>query len=184
MYYANEKNNLPRQKPKKGLKGWIKEITSMLIVMTLISTAANWFFTRDMPSGVAPSIVGHTLDGQPINVAQLSKDKPVIVYFWATWCGACKFVSPVIEFIAQNNTEQSKHIFSVALSSGSDERVQRFMTAKEYQFAVLNDQNGQLSRDWNISVTPTVVVIEQGEIKSIATGVTAAVSIWFRSLFM
>ncbi len=171
-------------KPKKGIKGWLKELGTMVVLMAVISVTVNAYLTRNMPSGQAPEIQGHTLDGNNIDVQQLSYDKPVIVYFWATWCSVCRFVSPMIDYLAQSNSEQERYVLSVALSSGTDARVQQYIDAKSYQFPVINDHNGQLSQAWNISVTPTAVIIKDGEIRSISTGITAAISVWFRTLFM
>jgi thioredoxin 1 len=35
-------------------------------------------------------------------------DKPVLVYFWASWCGPCRLVSPSINWIADNYQDRLK----------------------------------------------------------------------------
>lgn len=35
-------------------------------------------------------------------------DKPVLVYFWASWCGPCKLVSPAVDWVASNYGDRLK----------------------------------------------------------------------------
>lgn len=159
------------------LKRWSKELLSILLIVGIISAAMDFYRAQSMPQGDALPMVGTTVQGEQVDLLELSKQgEPVIVYFWATWCGACKLVSPSVDWLAK-----SHNVVSVSLSSGSDERVSLFMQAKDYNFPVLNDVNGHIGRDWTISVTPTIAIIKDGEIKSITTGVTTPLGIWLRA---
>lgn len=35
-------------------------------------------------------------------------DRPVLVYFWASWCGPCRLVSPAIDWVADNYSDRLK----------------------------------------------------------------------------
>ena len=40
----------------------------------------------------------------------LNSDRPVLVYFWASWCGPCRLVSPSINWIAEQYSDRLKVI--------------------------------------------------------------------------
>jgi thioredoxin 1 len=68
-----------------------------------------------------------------------SSDLPVVVDFWAEWCGPCKMVAPILEEIA-------------------DEQAESIRIAK-----VNVDDNPGLAREFNVMSIPTMIVFKDGE---------------------
>lgn len=78
----------------------------------------------------------------------MHSDKPVLIDFWATWCGPCAMQSPIIE-------ELAKEVGSSAV------------------VAKLNvDENPELASQFSVMSIPTLVVVKNGKIVSRKVGVT------------
>ena len=86
-----------------------------------------------------------TLTQENFEQEVLKSDKPVLVDFWATWCGPCRMLAPVIEEIAE---------------SRSDIKVGK----------VNVDDEGELAVRFGISSIPTVIVFKNGDIAAQAIG--------------
>lgn len=153
----------------------IKSVLIYLVLFIAISYAVDSWRSRGLPSGPIDAFTLVTLEQQQTDVVALSHEQPVLVYFWATWCPICDWVSPSINWLSE-----SHQVVSVAIRSGTDERVKHFLGDHDYQFVTVNDNTGELARRWQVTATPTVAIIANGEIVSYTTGASTPVGLWLR----
>lgn len=156
-------------------KYWLSQLVQIVVIVTLISVALDWYRTKDIKLQQAPELKALMSDGQYVDVTEKSHEAPVVVYFWATWCPPCKFVSPSVSWLSDYY-----QVIGVSGSSGSDERVKQIMHSKGYQFNNINDPSGQIMQAWEIGVTPTIYILKDGEIESVTTGVSTPIGILLR----
>jgi len=77
----------------------------------------------------------------------LKSDKPVLIDFWAGWCGPCRMLAPVIEEIGEEYSEDVK-VCTVNV-----------------------DDEGELASQFNVMSIPTLVVIKDGKTIETTVGV-------------
>ena len=90
-----------------------------------------------------------TLDEANFDKEVTQSDKPVLVDFWAEWCGPCKLIAPLLEEIAKEKAGAVK-------------------VAK-----VDVDQNQSLSARYNIRAIPTLLFFKNGQLRDQVTGMTS-----------
>ena len=153
---------------KSKLKRWGREALVMVVVLLTIVFLMDWWRAPKMPT-TFDSTPLHTLDGQAVTLSALSEDRPLLLYFWASWCGVCRYTTPSVAQLVG----EGENVMTIALRSGAPQEISRWLAQKKVQLPVVNDASGELSRTWQIGVTPTLVVLYKGEVVSSTTGWTS-----------
>jgi len=79
----------------------------------------------------------------------LKSDKPVLVDFWAPWCGPCRAIAPIVEELAENFGDKVK-------------------------FTKCNvDENPTTPTKYGIKSIPTLIFFKNGEIQDKVIGIVA-----------
>ncbi|PKQ73869.1 protein disulfide oxidoreductase [Aeromonas sobria] len=167
--------------PQPRWRRWGKEALWLLLMALVISTLLDLWRSPTLPEGAMRAPV--TLqDGSNTDLATLSQGKPLLVYYWASWCGVCRFTTPTVQQLWQ----EGENVLTVALRSGNSEQLGKGMGKKGLTFATHNDESGDLAAQWQVGVTPTFLVIKDGKLVSSTTGWSSKwglqLRLWWASL--
>ena len=151
--------------PRPRWRRWGKEALWLLLMALVITTLVDLWRSPTLPAGAmeAPFTLQ---DGTTTTLAEQSRGKPLLVYYWASWCAVCRFTTPTVEQLWQDGG----NLLTVALRSGDDARLQQGMARKRLTFPTHNDEQGALAARWQVSVTPSFLIIKEGKVVSSTTG--------------
>lgn len=86
-----------------------------------------------------------TITRDNFNDEVMKSDKPVLLDFWASWCGPCKRVSPIVDQIAEEHPE--------------------FKVGK-----VNVDEEQELAAAFQVNSIPTLALIKDGALEDVSIG--------------
>ena len=105
----------------------------------------NNITNQNLESEVSSDMEVMSVSNENFEGEVLKSDKKVLIDFYDEWCGTCKMLSPIVEEVARDN---------------SDIKVVKINI----------DENEELAVKYGVASIPTLIVIENGEVKNIRVG--------------
>lgn len=154
-------------------------IPVLAVIAAVLVAAAVLLWSGILPMGKsaaqekksAPDFTVYTAEGVPVSLSDM-KGKPVVLNFWASWCGPCKSEMPAFEAAWQEYGEQVQFLM-VNLTGGSEtiETAAAFLVDAGYTFPVFYDTKGQGSAAYQVySIPATFFIDKKGNIVASQVG--------------
>jgi peroxiredoxin len=125
--------------------------------------------TGNRIGNLAPDFTLTTVDGKEFRLRDY-RGKPVILNFWATWCGPCQYEIPHLKAVHEEWDKTGVTIIAVSTQDPPDS-AKSYVKNKELKFIVPLDPRGQVAGLYNIRGLPTTLFInENGIITSVKIG--------------
>ena len=151
--------------PRPRWQRWSKEALWLLLFALILSTVLDLWRSPALPED-SPLPVLTLQDGTRADLQAMSRERPLLIYYWASWCAVCRFTTPAVEQLWQDG----ENVLTVALRSGDNTRLQQGMARKGLSFPTHNDEQGTLAARWQVNVTPSFLILKDGKVVSSTTG--------------
>ncbi|MFC1915334.1 TlpA family protein disulfide reductase [Chloroflexota bacterium] len=118
---------------------------------------------------LAPDFQLSDLDGQPISLGDF-RGKPVLLNFWASWCGPCRAEMPFIQQIYEEWSDRGLVVLTVNLQENPD-KVKEFVESFGLSFPMLLATSQEVPLAYNVRGIPATFFIDKdGIIQDIKIG--------------
>ena len=129
------------------------------LILTTVLLVAGCSSQAPQVGELAPDFQLPNLEGQSISLSDF-RGEPVLVNFWASWCGPCIYEMPFIQEVYEEWSASGLVVLAInkgeSLSTAKD-----FMQSNNYSFPVLLDISQDVALEYNIWGIPTTFFIDR-----------------------
>lgn len=141
-------------------------IPGLLIMGLLVSAGRGGCSSSSMPASIkkAPDFTLELFGEGPkkqLTLSEFSRNRPVLLVFWASWCPTCVSEINAINDWQKKNSAFGVRVLAVNLEDTPDQ-VRRIQTRFPMDYDVVMDSDGAVAERYSVDSLPTLVLLAKG----------------------
>ncbi len=158
-----------------NIKKIVKEVGITFLMIIVVTNVMSYVRKPDLTDSHVPIIKEKMIDGKLFDVKKF-EGKPLMIHIWATWCPVCKTEADNLQRLSPYY-----NIVTIAVKSGDDASVKKYMQGRGFDYRVINDEEGKWAELFDVSAYPTTFIFDRnGQISSSEVGYTSTLGLALR----
>ena len=152
------------------MRNWKTGLQTAVSAALLVSLTAVPGATRAAKGKLSPDFTGTTLDGKTITLSEFRGKSPVLLNFFAEFCGPCRKEFPHLKALDEKHGPKGLKVIAVALDEDR-ETAAVVPNANGVKFPVVFDPKNAVAKKYDVQVIPhTVVIDREGKVHAVISG--------------
>ena len=101
------------------------------------------------------------LDGKKVCLDQLAEDKPLLLYFWATWCKPCRKTQPKVAALAKKYKDRVEVVGINVGGLDSPKDIKKYISRHRITYAMLIDRDDEAVKAYSVSAIPVIILVDE-----------------------
>lgn len=142
-------------------RGTLREKICLIIVIWAVSIALSLLFAANMRGGNLLGLTLIDIDGKQVRLDTLAEDKPLLLYFWATWCKPCRKTQPKVADLAKKYKDR---VTVVGINVGgvdSPKDIKKYISRHRITYTMLIDHTDEVVKAYSVSAIPVVILLDK-----------------------
>lgn len=147
----------------------------LLLTMTYMMPGFAAARPEDLMDKAAPSFVVTDLNGTRINIDELGK--VVLIDFWATWCGPCREITPVLISLYKTYSDQGLVIVGISVDD-TQKKAKEYVESNGIPYSIIAGTSKgdtpltKIIQDYGIRAIPTLMLVDgKGIVRHVSVGI-------------
>jgi thiol-disulfide isomerase/thioredoxin len=135
----------------------------ILVALLLLSGLGSRLSAQDIGlelGTVAPAARVETLDGAAADLSRYVGKKPVLMEFWATWCGNCHELEPSLKALHAKYGAKMSFVGVAVSVNQSPQRVKAYVAKNKLPWDQVFDRTGDASGAYDAPATSYIVILD------------------------
>jgi thiol-disulfide isomerase/thioredoxin len=137
-----------------------KKLSRLILIFVATFALAAPFIAR-LEGGQVKDFTLLDMDGNKVRLSELADDKPLLLYFWASWCKPCRLITPQVSTLAEDYKDRVTVIGINVGGVDSLKSVKKYSKRYKVNYPLLIDSDNETVEAYSVHAIPTVVLLDK-----------------------